>query len=81
MRTPSTPRGRAAYDHLPPLEAIIRAWTEPGPRPDWHRRAQDEVRRAMPTLAHALDRYAYTGIYTGQERVAVSDIRRALDGA
>lgn len=58
MRTPSTPSGRAAYDHLPPLEAIIRAWTEPGPRPDWHRRAQDEVRRAMPTLAHALDKAA-----------------------
>lgn len=58
MRTPSTPRGRAAYDHLPPLEAIIRAWTEPGPRPDWHRQAQGEVRRAMPTLAHALDKAA-----------------------
>lgn len=56
MRTPSTPSGRSAYDHLPPLEAIIRAWTETGPHPDWHRRAQDEVRRAMPVLAHALDR-------------------------
>ena len=35
----------------------------------------------IKAVEDALDRYAYTGIYTGQERVAVSDIRRALDGA
>ena len=58
MHTPSTPRGRAAYDHLPHLDAIVEAWTTPGPRPTWHRRAQDEVRKAMPVLAHALDRAA-----------------------
>lgn len=58
MRTPTTPRGRAAYDHLPPLEAIVKAWTEPGPSPYWHRTAQDQVRRAMPVLARALDRAA-----------------------
>ena len=23
MRTPTTPRGRAAYDHLPPLDALV----------------------------------------------------------
>ena len=58
MFTPSTPRGRSAYDHLPPLDAIVKAWTVPGPHPDWHRRAQNEVRRAMPTLARALDEAA-----------------------
>ena len=56
MRTPVTSRGRAAYDHLPPLEAIVKAWTEPGPSSYWHREAQDQVRRAMPVLARALDR-------------------------
>ena len=35
----------------------------------------------IKAVQDALDTYAYTGIYTGQERVAVSDIRRALDGA
>lgn len=58
MRTPTTPRGRAAYDHLPPFDAIVKAWTEPGPSPYWHREAQDQVRRAMPVLARALDRAA-----------------------
>ena len=35
----------------------------------------------IKAVRDALDTYAYTGIYTGQERVAVSDIRRALDSA
>ena len=35
----------------------------------------------VKAVEDALDGYAYTGIYTGQERVAVSAIRRALDGA
>lgn len=37
---------------------------------------REEVRAAVRDV---LDTYAYTGIYTGQERVAVADIRRALD--
>ena len=34
----------------------------------------------IKAVEDVLDTYAYTGIYTGQERVAVSAIRRALDG-
>lgn len=56
MRTPHTPQGLGRYDHLPPLEAIIRAWTEGGVAPDWHTEAQMEVSRAMPLLARAIRR-------------------------
>lgn len=51
----------------------------------WMTRAYEAEKRAWQAEARvkavedALDAYAYTGIYTGQERVAVSDIRRALD--
>ena len=41
----------------------------------------DQAEARIKAVRGALDTYAYTGIYTGQERVAVSDIRRALDGA
>lgn len=54
--TPTTPDGLRQYDHLSPLEAAHRAWTDAGANPDWHRHMQDEVRRAMPVLARALDR-------------------------
>ena len=43
--------------------------------------AATKAEARIKAVEDALDRYAYTGIYTGQERVAVSDIRRALDGA
>ena len=72
MRTPITPRGRTAYDHLPPYDAIVKAWTEQGLSPYWHREAQGQVRRAMPVLARALDRAA------GQRSPARAD---ALDRA
>lgn len=54
--TPTTPDGLCRYDRLPPAEAARRAWTEPGPNPDWHRQMQDEVRRRMPLLVRALER-------------------------
>jgi len=56
MDTPSTAPGRAQYDSLPALDAILAAWNRPGRNAAWHRAAQQTVRRAMPTLAHALDR-------------------------
>jgi hypothetical protein len=40
------------------IEAVIAAWNEPGPHPDWHERAKSQVRDAMPVLALALDRLA-----------------------
>ena len=59
MDTPTDPRrARDLASRGTPAQAVARAWTDPGPRPDWHRAAQDEVRRAMPTLAAALDRLA-----------------------
>lgn len=35
--------------------AVLRAWTNAGPRPDVHRRSKDVVRKTMPVLARALD--------------------------
>ena len=42
--------------------------------------AATKAEARIKAVQDALDTYAYTGIYTGQERVAVSDIRRALEG-
>jgi hypothetical protein len=54
--TPVTPAGLRSLDHLGPLDAVVRAWTDPGPHPQWHRKMQAEVRDSMPLLARALDR-------------------------
>lgn len=67
ITTPVTPGGLRQYDHLPPDEAVIAAWTRPGPRPDWHRERVDDVRAGMPLLARALDRLAELHIVTGGE--------------
>jgi hypothetical protein len=61
MSTPTSPEGLRRYDGLPPVEAVVRAWTEPGPRPDWHERMRREVQSTMPLLARALDRLADAG--------------------
>ncbi|NEE02907.1 hypothetical protein [Phytoactinopolyspora halotolerans] len=47
-----------AEPHVPPTQAVVRAWTEPGVDPQRHTEAQLVVRRAIPDLAHALDRLA-----------------------
>lgn len=57
-RTPVTPGAWQAADALPPLEAVVAAWTDPGPNPFWHRMQQEALRQSMPLLAHALDRLA-----------------------
>lgn len=57
-KTPYTEEGLVQYDALPPEEALVRAWTEPGPNPAWHWATRKEVRDAMPLLARALDRLA-----------------------
>jgi hypothetical protein len=54
--TPVTPAGLRSLDHLAPRDAAVRAWTDPGPHPPWHRKMQAEVRDSMPLLARALDR-------------------------
>lgn len=56
MKTPYTQNGLRKYDHLPPEEAIIRAWMTPGVNPRWHDLTRDAVRDAMPVMARALDR-------------------------
>ena len=56
MSTPTTPEGLAQYDHLPAAEAVVRAWTEPGDHPAWHRDRQAELCKSMPLLARALAR-------------------------
>ena len=54
--TPVTPRGLRKFDHLPPAEAVIAAWTSTGSNPSWGEAAIAETRAAMPLLARALDR-------------------------
>ena len=54
--TPRTPEGLRSLDHLEPADAVLRAWTEPGPHPEWHERTRAELHLAMPLLARALDR-------------------------
>lgn len=40
------------------VERVLKAWTDPGPVPAYHRVAQDALRRDWPTLAAALDALA-----------------------
>lgn len=57
--TPRTDAGLRQYDHLSALDAVIRAWTEPGPNPAWHEMTRKEVHDSMPLLARALDRLTH----------------------
>lgn len=50
------PRILEKYDHLPPEQAIIRAWTDGDPSPRWHGLAMRDVHNAMPLLARAVER-------------------------
>lgn len=50
------PRSLEKYDHLPPEQAIIRAWTDGDPSPRWHALAIRDVDNAMPLLARAVER-------------------------
>lgn len=56
--TPYTDAGLHRFDLLPPDAAAVMAWTSSGPSPEWHERAKQTVRDAMPLLARALDRAA-----------------------
>lgn len=58
MTTPATPESLAQFDHPPPLDAILAAWTQPGTHPESHWRRRNRVREVMPELADALDRAA-----------------------
>jgi hypothetical protein len=55
-RTPVTKEGLEQFDNLTAIEAVIKAWTEPGDHPTWHYRMQQIVRKTMPVLGRALDR-------------------------
>ena len=44
------------YDHLPPLDAVVAAWSNPGRVPAYHAYMQVRLEREWPLLAHALDR-------------------------
>ena len=56
--TPITPDAIRQYDNLDPLEAVVRAWTDPGPHRNWHAGAAGDVRETMPLLGRGLDRLA-----------------------
>lgn len=57
-RTPTTPDGLSQFDGEDAVAAVIKAWTEPGPHPEWHTMMQRQVKIQMPVLARALDRLA-----------------------
>lgn len=58
IETPVTLEGLTQFDGLDPAAAAVKAWTEPGPNPGWHRVMKDRVSQEMPLLARALDRLA-----------------------
>lgn len=39
----------------PAVEAVLKAWTDPGPVPGYHRAMQQELRQSWTMLALALD--------------------------
>lgn len=54
--TPVTKEGLEQFDGLTAIEAVAKAWSEPGEYPTWHYRMQQIVRKTMPVLGRALDR-------------------------
>lgn len=54
--TPVTEEGLTQFDRLPAIDAVVKAWSEPGAFPTWHYRMQQIVRKSMPVLGRALDR-------------------------
>ena len=58
IETPVTPQGLRKFDHLPPEQAAVEAWTSLGSNPEWGLQSKQLVRDAMPLLARALDRMA-----------------------
>ena len=87
--TPVTPRGLRKFDHLPPCEAVIAAWTSVGSNPSWGSDAIAETRAAMPLLARALDRMVrqqqlvdewmqVTGLSAKENRDLISKIEERL---
>lgn len=55
-KTPMTKEGLEQFDGLTAIEAVTKAWSEPGDFPTWHYRMQQVVRKTMPVLGRALDR-------------------------
>ena len=89
--TPVTPRGLRKFDHLPPCEAVIAAWTSVGSNPSWGSDAIAETRAAMPLLARALDRMVrqqqlvdewmqVTGLSTKETRDLLNKIEERIGG-
>lgn len=64
--TSATAAGLRLYDHLKPDDAVVRAWSRPGPNARLHYEMQDQLRRTMPLLARALDRLAYGNYILGR---------------
>ena len=89
--TPVTPRGLRKFDHLPPCEAVIAAWTSVGSNPSWGSDAIAETRAVMPLLARALDRMVrqqqlvdewmqVTGLSTKETRDLLNKIEERIGG-
>jgi hypothetical protein len=70
------PEGLKQYDHLPPDQAIVRAWTEGGPSPRWHALAIRDVVNVMPLLARAVERL----VERAEQQQQVIEALSTLDG-
>ena len=55
------------------IQEIVDAWVTPGPKPEYHKAAQERLRIEWPTLARALDNL--------NEGTAVNQERKALKRA
>jgi hypothetical protein len=62
-----------------PLRRIVRAWRDPGPRPDVHRAAVAKLRREWPTLATAIETAADEPASDGTVRLTLEDLRHLFD--
>jgi hypothetical protein len=58
------------------LDRIVRAWTDEGPQPKYHRQMQAALRRTWPTLAAALD----AAVDGEDPRRLTSDLSRTPNG-
>ena len=55
LDTPINYRALTELAKIPPVDAVVDAWTNAGENPHWHEVAKYQVRRCMPLLAEALE--------------------------
>lgn len=66
---PITVRKVMEFDSLPPLEAISKAWNEPGPNRKIHIHIQQRIIEMTPNLAMSISDLSVTGILRAWNRL------------